>query len=95
MIQTRASTDVNFDRTWLDYKVGFGELEEDFWLGNKYIHRLTAQKQELSLELKSTTGSDVTFVQYGSFQISDRDSGFRLHVAEYVSGPGGKLEHSK
>ena len=90
MIQTRASTDENFDRTWQEYKVGFGELEQDFWLGNKFIHRLTTRKQELSLELKSS--QDVTFVQYESFQISDQFDNFRLHISEYVPSPGGKLE---
>lgn len=91
VIQTRASTDESFDRNWQEYKAGFGELERDFWLGNKFIHRLTAGKQELSLELKSSQ-DDVTFVLYESFQISDQLDGFRLHIAEYVPSPGGKFE---
>jgi hypothetical protein len=27
-----------FNRSWLDYKYGFGNLSRDFWFGNDYIN---------------------------------------------------------
>lgn len=41
----------NFERTWAQYKKGFGNLKKSFWLGNKYIHRLTA-KRTVSLRVE-------------------------------------------
>ena len=90
VIQTRASDEEGFNRAWIFYKLGFGDLEKDFWLGNNYIHRLTAERKELLLELKSFTDDDVAFALYKSFQVSDEDDGFRLHVAEYERSPAGK-----
>lgn len=90
-MQTRASTKENFDRPWSDYKSGFGDLEEDFWLGNDYTHRLTTQKQQLLIELKAVAQNDVAFVLYKSFQVSNEDDGYRLHIAEYEPSPAGKL----
>lgn len=29
----------NFNRSWSDYKHGFGNLQRDFWFGNDYIHK--------------------------------------------------------
>ena len=34
----------NFARTWAKYKRGFGKLNGNFWLGNEYLHRLTANQ---------------------------------------------------
>uniref|UniRef100_T1JAV8 Fibrinogen C-terminal domain-containing protein n=1 Tax=Strigamia maritima TaxID=126957 RepID=T1JAV8_STRMM len=34
---------ISFNRTWLEYKYGFGNLEYEFWLGNENMHTLTHQ----------------------------------------------------
>jgi len=41
-IQRRIDGDVNFHRTWQDYKKGFGEVDDEFWLGNEILHYLTS-----------------------------------------------------
>ncbi|KAK3776508.1 hypothetical protein RRG08_060223 [Elysia crispata] len=43
VIQKRQDGSVDFYRTWDDYRVGFGTLEGEFWLGNDNIHYLTSQ----------------------------------------------------
>ena len=30
----------NFMRNWEDYKVGFGDFDREFWLGNSFSHIL-------------------------------------------------------
>ena len=32
-------TPLNFSRSWQEYKEGFGDLAEEFWWGNDFIHR--------------------------------------------------------
>ncbi len=43
VIQRRVDGSVSFDRSWRDYRDGFGDLHSEFWLGNKHIHDLSAQ----------------------------------------------------
>lgn len=43
VIQRRVDGSVSFDRTWRDYRDGFGDLHSEFWLGNDHIHELSTQ----------------------------------------------------
>ena len=38
---------VDFYVDWKSYKKGFGNLEGEVWLGNDYLHRLTASANML------------------------------------------------
>ncbi|XP_078665434.1 uncharacterized protein LOC144907898 [Branchiostoma floridae x Branchiostoma belcheri] len=44
IIQRRIDGTVPFNRTWEDYKQGFGNKDGEHWLGNDNIHLLTNQK---------------------------------------------------
>ena len=39
--QRRYDGSVNFNRSWADYKDGFGSMDGEFWLGNEILHKLT------------------------------------------------------
>jgi len=43
VIQRRLDGSVDFYRNWSDYRLGFGHLDGEFWLGNERIHQLTNQ----------------------------------------------------
>uniref|UniRef100_A0A8K9WKQ7 Si:ch211-203k16.3 n=1 Tax=Oncorhynchus mykiss TaxID=8022 RepID=A0A8K9WKQ7_ONCMY len=43
MLQRRVDGSVTFDRSWREYKDGFGDMHSEFWLGNDHIHDLTSQ----------------------------------------------------
>ena len=32
---------VTFDKNWVEYKNGFGNVEHDFWLGNEFLYNVT------------------------------------------------------
>lgn len=43
VIQKRQDGSVDFNRTWNEYREGFGDLNGEFWLGNENIHKITSQ----------------------------------------------------
>ncbi|KAH9489604.1 Fibrinogen-like protein 1 [Bulinus truncatus] len=47
LIQRRTNENVDFNMTWQGYRIGFEINEnEDYWLGNDYIHWITSRQEE-------------------------------------------------
>eukprot|EP00058_Branchiostoma_floridae_P016453 XP_002601941.1 hypothetical protein BRAFLDRAFT_86425 [Branchiostoma floridae] len=84
VIQRREDGSVLFDRTWEEYKRGFGNKSWEHWLGNENIHRLTNQKTyRLRIDMEDWE-QNRRFVEYNTFRVSDEASGYRLHISGYT-----------
>jgi len=95
VIQRRPRTggDVSFDRTWDEYKVGFGEPgpTTELWLGLDKIYYLTNQRRyKLLVTLRVADGTFRT-VEYEHFYIESESNGYRLHVAGADGNAGDAL----
>jgi len=91
VFQRRQDGSVDFYLGWDDYKVGFGQLAAEFWLGNDKIHRLTASRpSSLRVELEDWNGVKV-YAQYGKFKIGDEQAKYRLEVGSYSGTAGDSL----
>ena len=76
----------NFYRNWDDYELGFGNLEEEFWLGLQNIHRLTTRDGvELRIDLQDEHGNNVTWT-YQEFRLDGSADKYRLHIGQ-AEGP--------
>lgn len=85
------SKDVNFDRGWHDYKVGFGHASTDYWVGleNLYIWTNT-RHYELRIDLSDFEG-ETAYAQYDRFYVEGENEGYRLHVSGYSGTTGDSL----
>ncbi|XP_052222090.1 techylectin-5B-like [Dreissena polymorpha] len=94
VIQRRADLSVNFNRTWADYKAGFGNLSGEFWLGNEHIYTLTKDKQrELRIDINTWNGKQ--YALYSNFSISSESEKYRLRLSGYSGDAGdGVGEHN-
>ncbi|XP_028512828.1 titin isoform X1 [Exaiptasia diaphana] len=91
VFQRRKDGSVDFYRNWKDYKKGFGNLNGEFWLGNDYLHRLTAQKKQiLRVELDDWEGNGV-YAKYDSFSIGEESDKYRLNLGSYSGTAGDSL----
>lgn len=71
----------NFNRSWSDYKFGFGQLTGEFWYGNDYIHKLTNEDGQMALRIVMTDFKDNKVVaNYNRFYVSPEKSYYRLDV---------------
>ena len=70
MIQRREDGSVNFDRDWLDYKKGFGQLDGEMWLGNYGIDCVTNQGGAYTLHVDVEKWDDTHYwAEYNDFRI--------------------------
>ncbi|XP_062607483.1 fibrinogen-like protein A, partial [Saccostrea cucullata] len=83
VIQKREDGDVDFFRTWKEYKHEFGNASKDYWIGNDAIHALTRdQNQELRVDLRRFNGEQA-YAEYSTFYIRDEKNKYTLTVSGY------------
>ncbi|XP_062570728.1 fibrinogen C domain-containing protein 1-B-like [Saccostrea cucullata] len=91
VIQKREDGDVDFYRTWIEYKQGFGSASQNYWIGNDAIYALTEEKnQELRVDLQRHNGEQA-YAVYSTFYIGDEDSKYMLAVSGYNGTAGDSL----
>ena len=70
VFQKRLDGSVDFYRGWTDYKLGFGNMNGEFWLGLDRIHQLTnAEEFKLRVDLEDTNGT-AAYAEYNSFVVA-------------------------
>jgi len=82
----------NWNKTWNDYKDGFGSSSsDDFWMGLERLHLLTTSgSYRLRLEFQEQSTGYWLSTEYWSFHIDDEASQYMLHVSGYVHGDDGR-----
>ncbi|KAI5086784.1 fibrinogen alpha chain precursor, partial [Silurus meridionalis] len=93
LIQQREDGSVNFNRTWNEYRVGFGKIDKhgkgEFWIGNHVLHLLTQKKSVLRVELEDWAGNEV-YAEY-NVQVASEKEGFQLSLSSYTGDAGDAL----
>ncbi|GBM92522.1 Techylectin-5A [Araneus ventricosus] len=94
VIQRRGnfSKKVDFYRTWSDYKHGFGNISEEFWIGNDIIFALTNQGNYTARFDMENVDEEYRFATYSSFRIEDENAGYALHFGNYNGTAGDGIE---
>lgn len=85
VVQRRfGSLDLSFRRTWNEYKVGFGNLEKEFWLGNEFLHRIS--KSFYSILLVELQAGDGTLhnAAYTDFKVDAESKYYKIWFTSYT-----------
>ena len=83
VVQRRQDGSVDFNRTWVDYEDGFGELTGEFWYGLRALHCLTGQGGwEMRMDIKLFNGTNV-FLHYEEFMVSSAIDKYKLTVGGF------------
>ena len=93
VIQRRMDATVDFYRGWNDYKVGFGNLSGNFWLGLEKIHKLAApgKRAILRVEIKHVDFGEIKYASYSKFEISGEAQSYKLNIGGYNGNAGDSL----
>ncbi|XP_031158490.1 fibrinogen alpha chain isoform X2 [Sander lucioperca] len=94
LVQQRESGALGFNRTWAEYRDGFGSVDAngngEFWLGNQNLHLLTNQGESmLKVELEDWDGG-VASAEY-TVSVGAETEGYPLHVSGYTGDAGDAL----
>ncbi|XP_066887257.1 tenascin-R isoform X2 [Kogia breviceps] len=92
VFQRRQNGQTDFFRKWAEYRVGFGNLEDEFWLGLDNIHGITSQgRYELRVDMRD--GQDAAFAYYDKFSVEGSRSLYKLHIGGYNGTAGDSLSY--
>ncbi|EDV57697.1 ficolin-1 [Drosophila erecta] len=89
IILRRTDGSEDFYRGWADYKAGFGQLSNEFFLGLDKINALTnAKTQELLVMLQDFSGNEV-YETFDNFRIGNEHSNYTLESIGTARGNAG------
>uniref|UniRef100_A0A8C3QN21 Angiopoietin-related protein 3 n=1 Tax=Cyanoderma ruficeps TaxID=181631 RepID=A0A8C3QN21_9PASS len=95
VIQKRVDGSLDFNQTWDAYANGFGDLNEEFWLGLNKIYSITKQGNYLlRIELQDWRGNR-RHIEY-SFSLGGPSTNFTLQLARTAGSiPNALPEHAE
>ncbi|XP_048399529.1 fibrinogen alpha chain isoform X2 [Stegostoma tigrinum] len=93
LVQQRMNGSANFNRSWDDYRQGFGNIDKqghgNIWLGNEVLHLLTQKESILRIELEDWSGNEA-FAEY-TVTVSSESESYRLNIGSYGGNAGDAL----
>nr|XP_040022307.1 tenascin [Gasterosteus aculeatus aculeatus] len=92
VFQRRMNGKTDFYKTWNEYSAGFGNLSEDFWLGNELLHNLTSVGP-VSLRVDMLSGNDTAYAHYANFSVDSAERHYTLAVSGYTGTAGDSMRY--
>ena len=77
VIQRRFDGSVDFNRNWVEYRNGFGNLKTEFWLGNQFIHELTNTGEQKAMLMQGET-----FINRNQKQVRKGGGNFPIFIVK-------------
>ena len=84
VVQRRQDGSIDFNRGWVEYEEGFGNLTGEFWYGLRPLHCLTNQGQwQLRFDFTFTNGTK-SYLSYKSFSVGPANSQYQLSISGFT-----------
>ncbi|KAE8286291.1 Fibrinogen-like protein 1 [Larimichthys crocea] len=91
IIQRRINGTEQFNRSWAEYKDGFGDMDAEFWLGNDNLHYITAQgNYSLRINLEDFDRHQ-RYAEYKNFKVASEKDLYQLTFGTYEGTAGDAL----
>ncbi|KAM9735444.1 tenascin-like isoform 6-T6 [Menidia menidia] len=88
----RQNGKLEFFRNWKNYTTGFGNMNDEFWLGLSYLHKITnLGHYELRVDLRDNGES--AYAQYDKFTIAEPRTRFKLYIGAYSGTAGDSMTY--
>ncbi|XP_053709924.1 tenascin-like isoform X2 [Synchiropus splendidus] len=88
----RQNGKLEFFRNWKNYTAGFGNMNDEFWLGLSNLHKITASDHyELRVDLRDH--GDAAYAQYDKFTIAEPRTRYKLSIGSYSGTAGDSMSY--
>lgn len=84
---------VTFNQTWQAFKLGFGQLDDEFWFGNDFIHKLTSENEmELRIVLEDEN-RQFDWAEYSLFKMKSEEDNYELVIEGFRGSAVNSLQY--
>ena len=81
--RNKKNSSVSFNRQWVDYEKGFGDLNTEFWYGLEELHCLTQRGQwEMRMDFQKSDNT-WSYLHYNQFSVGSANDEYPLTVGGY------------
>ncbi|KAM4532401.1 tenascin-like [Fundulus diaphanus] len=88
----RQNGKLEFFRNWKNYTAGFGDMNDEFWLGLSPLHKITSLGHyELRVDLRDNGES--AHAQYDKFTIAEPRTRFKIYLGAYSGTAGDSMSY--
>jgi len=78
-----------FNRSWNEYKRGFGNTNSNYWIGNDMLSYLTTNDNyTLRFDLQSRKNGNWYYAEYSTFVVLPEARNYKLQVAGFSGNAG-------
>ena len=89
LVQQHIGASPFFNRSWQQFKVGFGNESGNYWIGNERLHQLTKDgRYKLRVDVLASFNSQWYWAEYSGFGVGSESSGYALFVSGYSGNAG-------
>ncbi|XP_069020671.1 tenascin-like isoform X1 [Embiotoca jacksoni] len=88
----RQNGKLEFFRNWKNYTAGFGNMNDEFWLGLSNLHKITSLGHyELRVDLRDNGES--AYAQYDKFTIAEPRTRYKIYIGAYSGTAGDSMTY--
>ncbi|KAM5147930.1 tenascin-N isoform 1-T2 [Mantella aurantiaca] len=91
VFQRRTNGKLDFYQRWRTYVEGFGDPNDEFWLGLEWIHKLTSTPVQYELRVDLRNGDETAYAVYRNFRVASSKDKYKLTVGDYSGNAGDAL----
>ncbi|KAM9338176.1 tenascin-like [Symphorus nematophorus] len=88
----RQNGKLEFYRNWKNYTAGFGNMNDEFWLGLSNLHKITnSGHYELRVDLRDKGES--AYAQYDKLMIAEPRTRYKIYIGAYSGTAGDSMTY--
>ncbi|XP_049460143.1 tenascin isoform X1 [Epinephelus fuscoguttatus] len=86
----RQNGKLEFFRNWKNYTAGFGNMNDEFWLGLSNLHKITnLGHYELRVDLRDN--GELAYAQYDKITIAEPRTRYKIYIGAYSGTAGDSM----